>query len=219
MRHNGYGGARPSIHPRRFTTAPWFWITVCMLSAGCPTAAARSCSPWAVNPTTWSGLPRFAYRQHADHLSQSASPAPPPRPTSSLRPGAIAPRDRSMDRGTPRQTAAHYGSVALAGIVADRVRASMAGEDVGTHRAAPGAWGPPHGLEARRWTLGTATKPDSSKWLEALLATERRPAAPQRVRSSGAWGSLHDLHSPISLWARDGDAVLHRRRTSGRRYQ
>ena len=40
----------------------------------------------------------------------------------------------------PRQTAVHCGPVALVSIVAARLRASMALEDVGAHRPAPGAW-------------------------------------------------------------------------------
>ena len=96
MRRNGYGVSRPSVHPRRFTTSPWFWITFSMLSAGFPTAAAR-----------WRG------------------PAPPWPMNHTTPPGDDAQGALNGSR-TPRQTAAHCGPIALVSIVAACVRASVA---------------------------------------------------------------------------------------------
>src|ERR1039458_4705345 len=45
LRRPGYGVERPSVHPLRFTTSPWFWIKFSILSAGFPTAAARRRGP------------------------------------------------------------------------------------------------------------------------------------------------------------------------------
>ena len=132
----------------------------------CGGEAARSCAPWAMSHTTRSGLPRFAYRRHADHGSPGVSVASPRG-----RRRTIALRERLMDRG--RHARGDSGPLLTAAPGASwRTACAPAwpGRMVGLTglRQAPG--GPRYRQGGRHWTPGTATKPDPSRMAQGLLA-------------------------------------------------